>query len=75
MTNYSLDTFLKYNPFGIRLSEGAVEMIRVLMTAQGVSGLSFLELYRILRVYLDPNMRFYEIEGETTVFPVHYPLG
>jgi monoamine oxidase len=69
MTNYSLDTFLKYNPFGIRLSEGAVEMIRVLMTAQGVSGLSFLELYRILRVYLDPNMRFYEIEGGNDRLP------
>lgn len=60
---------MKYNPFGIRLSEGAVEMIRVLMTAQGVSGLSFLELYRILRVYLDPNMRFYEIEGGNDRLP------
>jgi monoamine oxidase len=66
---YSMDTFLRYNPLGITLSPGAIEMIKVLLDLEGLTELSFLELLRGFIVLLDPNMRFYEIIGGNDRLP------
>jgi monoamine oxidase len=68
MEKLPLDTFLKENPFGITLSTGAVEMIKVLLDVQGIKELSFLDVLRLLMNYINPDIRFYAIEGGMTAF-------
>lgn len=58
---YSMDAYLRYNPFGTTLSTGAIDMIKVILTLEGFPELSFLELLKELLVLLAPNIGFYEI--------------
>ncbi|WP_240627312.1 flavin monoamine oxidase family protein [Thermoflavimicrobium daqui] len=60
---YSLDTFLRHNPFGIKLSLGAIEQIIILTANEGMSEFAFLELFRDYLIFTNPNIRFYEIVG------------
>ncbi len=55
-----MDAYLRYNPFGVRLSAGAIDMIKVLLSLEGLVELSFLELLRELMILFTPNIRFYE---------------
>ncbi|WP_124726724.1 flavin monoamine oxidase family protein [Staphylospora marina] len=57
------DSFLKDNPYGIELSTGAVDMVRVLLDVQGLAELSFLDNIRILSQFLDPTISYDFIEG------------
>ena len=66
---YSMDTYLRYNPFGITLSPGAIEMIKVMLSLEGFMELSFLELVRELMVLFTPDMTFYEITGGNDKLP------
>ncbi|WHY72076.1 flavin monoamine oxidase family protein [Fictibacillus enclensis] len=68
--NYSVDAFLKNNPFGRSLSAGAVDKIKVLISLEGFPELSFLETFRdILLIFIRPNLRFYEITGGNDQLP------
>jgi monoamine oxidase len=69
MEKLSFDMFLKDNPYGITLSVGAVDMIRVLLDVQGLSGQSFLDVLRILMNFLNPDIRYYYIEGGNDLLP------
>jgi hypothetical protein len=53
---------------GITLSTGAVEMIKVLLDVQSIKELSFLDVLRLLMNYINPDIRFYAIEGGMTAF-------
>jgi monoamine oxidase len=69
LDKYSLDTYLRYNPFGVTLSPGAIEMIKVLLTLEGLMELSFLELVRELLILFTPGIKFYEITGGNDQLP------
>lgn len=69
LDKYSTDTYLRYNPFGIKLSPGAIEKIKVLLSLEGLSELSFLELYRELLVLYTPDIKFYEVTGGNDLLP------
>ena len=60
---YSLDFVLRFNPNGVRLSPGAVEMIKVMESVEGLPELSFLEILREFIIFLQPNLIYYEILG------------
>ena len=66
---YSMYTFLKYYPhsFGAASSEGAIEMIGVLLGTEGYMEQSFLDIMRFLMPLR--ARRFYEIAGVTTCCP------
>jgi monoamine oxidase len=66
---YSMDAYLRYNPFGVRLSSGAIDMIKVLLTLEGFPELSFLEALRELMILFTPNIVFYEITGGNDQLP------
>lgn len=65
---YSMYTFLKYHRhrFGTGLSEGAIEMIGVLLGMEGLMGQSFLGT---LRFFMPMRQRLYEIVGGSDLLP------
>lgn len=66
---YSMDAYLRYNPFGTTLSSGAIEMIKVILSLEGFTELSFLELLRELMILFTPDINFYEITGGNDQLP------
>lgn len=66
---YSMDAYLRYNPFGVQLSSGAIDMLKIVLTLEGFPELSFLELIRELIVISDPKSKFYEITGGNDQLP------
>ncbi|MGX1983908.1 monoamine oxidase [Thermolongibacillus altinsuensis] len=66
---YSMDAYLRYNPFGTTLSTGAIDLLKVLLTLEGFPELSFLELLRELSILFAPNIEFYEITGGNDQLP------
>lgn len=69
LDRYSFDTYLRYNPFGLRLSVGAIDMIKAVLSLEGFPELSFLGLLRELMTLFTPNMRFYKIVGGNDRLP------
>jgi monoamine oxidase len=69
LDKYSMDAYLRYNPFGIRLSTGAIDLIKVILSLGGLLHLSFLELLRELMILFTPNIQFYEITGGNDKLP------
>jgi monoamine oxidase len=67
--NYSMYTFLKSRPhlFGAPLSEGAIEMIGVLLGSEGYMEQSFLDILRFLTTLRAD--RFYQITGGNDLLP------
>ncbi len=66
---YSMDLFLRYNPFGRSLSSGAIEMIKVLLSTEGFPELSFLEIVRDLIILTSPTIHFSELTGGNDHLP------
>ncbi|WLD94393.1 flavin monoamine oxidase family protein [Alkalihalobacillus sp. AL-G] len=66
---YSMSFFLKYNPVGMRLSDGAIEMIKVLLGLEGFPELSFPAILRELLPLFSPDMYFYEVTGGNDKLP------
>ncbi|MBE3102939.1 MAG: flavin monoamine oxidase family protein [Bacilli bacterium] len=66
---YSMDGFLRYNPNGVTLSPGAIEMIKVLLAMEGLCELAFIDLLREFIIFLNPNTRYYEITGGNDQLP------
>jgi monoamine oxidase len=75
MEKLPLDTFLKDNPYGIKLSVGAVEMIKVLLDVQGLAELSFMDILRVLQNFLNPDITYSFIEGGWINYPVRFIAG
>lgn len=70
---YSVDSFLKQNPFGRSLSAGAVDKIKVLLSLEGFPELAFLETFRdILLIFINPELKFYEITGGNDQLPMAF---
>lgn len=69
-SGYSLEVFLRNNPFGITLSKGAIEMIKVLMDMEGFPELSFVELIKdIVTLVFNPEVSFFEVTGGADYLP------
>lgn len=66
---YSMDAFLRYNPNGVTLSPGAIEMIKVLLSIEGLAELAFLDILREFIILLNPITRYYEITGGNDQLP------
>jgi len=66
---YSMDSYLRYNPNGVTLSTGAIEMIKVLLAIEGLSELAFIDLLREFMILFDPNVSFHEITGGNDQLP------
>lgn len=68
---YSMEDYLKYNPFGRTLSPGAIDMISVLLDIEAFSQLAFLSIftYNLRLIFLNPNLHFYEITGGNDLLP------
>lgn len=60
---YSMEFYLKENPFGRCLSPGAVEILKVMLSSEGFPELSFLELLHDVANFFKPGIQFYEITG------------
>jgi monoamine oxidase len=69
LDKYSMQAYLKYNPFGVPLSQGAIDILKVLLTLEGFPELSFLELLRELTIIFSPNVNFYQITGGNDQLP------
>jgi monoamine oxidase len=69
LDKYSLEGFLRDNPVGVSLSPGAVEMIKVLLDYEGFPELSLLDILRDAFIFLNPNIRYYEIAGGNDQLP------
>ncbi|KIL80127.1 flavin monoamine oxidase family protein [Bacillus badius] len=69
LDKYSMDHYLRYNPYGVTLSAGAIEMIKVVLTLEGLSELSFLDVLRELFILFTPAITFYEITGGNAQLP------
>jgi monoamine oxidase len=69
LDKYSMQAYLKYNPFGVPLSQGAIDVLKVILTLEGFPELSFLELLRELTILFAPNILFYEITGGNDQLP------
>jgi len=65
---YSMDAYLRYNPFGRSLSLGAIDKVKVLLATEGFPELSFLEILREWLIFR-PETRFYEITGGNDRLP------
>lgn len=66
---FSMDSFLRYNPNGVTLSPGAIEMIKVLLSIEGLAELAFLDLLREFMILFEPTITFYEITGGNDLLP------
>jgi monoamine oxidase len=67
---YSLDNFLRHNPFRRSLSPGAIDKIKVLLSLEGLPELSFLEVLRdILIIFIKPQLKYFEITGGNDRLP------
>lgn len=69
LDRYSVDYFLRYNPYEVRLSDGAIESIKVLLGLEGFPELSFPAILRELLPLFGPDIQFYEIEGGNDKLP------
>lgn len=68
-SKYSMETFLRYNPVGVSLSPGALEMAKVMIGLEGFPELAFPAILRELLPMIDPDGRFYEIIGGNDRLP------
>lgn len=66
---YSVDDYFRENPFGISLSEGANEMMKVMQMIEGFPELSFIEILRELMILFNEEIEFYEIAGGNDLLP------
>lgn len=67
--HYSMESYLKNNPFGLNLSPGAVDILKFFITSEGFPELGFLELIRELAVFLKADNKFFEITGGNDQLP------
>jgi monoamine oxidase len=66
---YPMSFFLKNNPVGPSLSNGAVESITVLLGLEGFPELSFPAILRELLPLFSPDIHFYEVTGGNELLP------
>ncbi|MDM5317835.1 flavin monoamine oxidase family protein [Fictibacillus sp. b24] len=66
---YSLDNYLRNNPFGRSLSLSAIDSIKVLLSLEGLPELSFLEVLRDILIIFKPEIKYYEITGGYDLLP------
>ncbi|MCF6137413.1 flavin monoamine oxidase family protein [Pseudalkalibacillus berkeleyi] len=69
LERYSLSTFFRHNPGGLTLSDGAIEMIKVLSVVEGLPELSFVEILREYMILFNKELHYYEISGGMDQLP------
>lgn len=69
LDRYSMEYYLKYNPYGRRLSVGAIDMIKVMLGLEGFPELSFTALLREVMILFTEGLKFYEIIGGNDRLP------
>lgn len=66
---FTLDTFLRHNPFGQQLSPGAIEKVKVMMGVQGFSEYDFFDVIRSFLPIIILGVNFYEIADGNDQLP------
>lgn len=66
---YSMDYFLRYNPVGLSLSTGAIDMIKAIIGIEGFPELSFTSILMEINVLFSKDLKLYEITGGTDLLP------
>lgn len=66
---YSMDFFLRYNPVGLSLSTGAIDLIKAIIGIEGFPELSFTSILMEIYVLFSENLKLYEITGGTDLLP------
>lgn len=70
---YSMETYLRENPFGRAISPSAIYSIKALLGIIGFPELSFLDIFfNITGILLDDDIQFYEIKGGNDQLPLSY---
>lgn len=69
LDRYSMEYYLKYNPYGRRLSVGAIDMIKVMLGLEGFPELSFTAILREVMILFTEGLKFYEIVGGNDRLP------
>ncbi|MFF2877986.1 flavin monoamine oxidase family protein [Gottfriedia sp. NPDC057991] len=72
LDRYSMEYYLKYNPYGRTLSVGAIDMIKVMLGMEGFPELSFTALLREVMILFTPGLKFYEIKGGNDHLPYSF---
>ncbi|WP_026694258.1 flavin monoamine oxidase family protein [Peribacillus kribbensis] len=67
--SYSFEAFLKYNPAALSLSDGAINMLEVLLALEGFPELSFTAVLRELLYLLESGLVLHEITGGNDLLP------
>ncbi|WP_226581318.1 flavin monoamine oxidase family protein [Halobacillus litoralis] len=74
--NYSFEDFLRNNPIGVSLSQGAIRKVKVLLGIEGFPELSFVDiLLDIVRTVFNEDLTFYEIAGGNDLLPQAFLPG
>ncbi|MFC0523628.1 flavin monoamine oxidase family protein [Pontibacillus salicampi] len=67
---YSIENYLRFNPIGPTLSNGAIRLVKVMLGIEGFSELSFSNmLFDIVSTVFDEDLVFYEITGGNDKLP------
>ncbi|OIJ12297.1 amine oxidase [Anaerobacillus arseniciselenatis] len=69
LDQYSLDSFLRRNPFGEPLSPGAIEKVNVMMGVQGFSEYNAIDVIRAFMPVIMPDVSFYELTDGNDQLP------
>lgn len=81
---YSMSSFLRHFPFnkGMAYSDGAIEMMAVILDMEGLMEMSFIEIMRDVMIFMKPMTRylgsiepfktFYEIQGGNDRLPTAF---
>ncbi|MFC4078017.1 flavin monoamine oxidase family protein [Salinithrix halophila] len=72
LSRYSVDQILHQPPFGAPLSQGAIDMIKVILDTSGIMELSFIDVARLITILTDPEVQFYEITGGNDRLPASF---
>ncbi|QOY34934.1 flavin monoamine oxidase family protein [Anaerobacillus isosaccharinicus] len=72
LDQYTLDTFLQFNPFGPSLSSGSIEKIKVLLGLQGFSEYSVYSIIQIFLPWFEEKPSFHEIVGGNDRLPFQF---
>jgi len=66
---YSMDYFLRYNPVGLSLSTGAIDLIKAIIGIEGFPELSFTSILMEIYVLFSEGLKLYEITGGMDLLP------
>ncbi|KXG09441.1 Flavin-dependent L-tryptophan oxidase RebO [Anoxybacillus sp. P3H1B] len=66
---FSVDDYLRSNPYGLFLSNAAIELIKIMHMIEGFPEFSLVEVLREMSLLFNDDVHFYEIKGGNDLLP------